>query len=505
MKAVIYARVSSKDQEETGYSLPAQVKLLKEYAYKKRLSVVKVYSISESASGQKQREMFKEMLEYIRKNNIKNIVCEKVDRLTRNLKDAVDIDEWINKEAERNVHFVKENVVLSLESKANEKFIWNIKVSVAQYYINNLSEEVKKGQLEMLDQGQLPAPAKIGYQTVGEKGHKTHIPKKPEATHIAKMFDLYATGQYSTRGLPDVMAEQGLRSRTGQALHKSDIHRILCDPYYYGMIRWKGRLYPGKHEAIIEKNTYDTVQAFLRRKNGPKYARHNPTFKGMLRCGGCGGTITWEIQKGHWYGHCNGYRQCDQKTYVRQEKLEEQIISDLTLYQRLTPRFIEWLRKALKESHAAKIHEHNEAIEDLTRRRENVQQRLDRIYDEHLDGKIDDKYYKRRKNEYELERESLLDAINRHDQADKAYFELGSTLLDLAKNSEKIYNRNDEVEKKRHLLSIVFSNLVLDRERAVCTAKKPFQILADAAKSRNGSRGRTRTDNLVVTCNPLFS
>ena len=138
MKTVLFARVSSKEQEQEGYSLPAQEKLLTEYAERKNLEITKSFSISESASGRYQRKTFNEMLEYVTKNKIKVIVCEKVDRLTRNLKDAVSINEWIQEDPERQVHFVKENCVLSKESKSNEKFIWNIKVSVAQYYIEKL-------------------------------------------------------------------------------------------------------------------------------------------------------------------------------------------------------------------------------------------------------------------------------------------------------------------------------------------------------------------------------
>ena len=95
MKSVILARVSSKEQDETGYSLPSQEKLLNEYGQSKNLLPAKNFSISESASGQKQRATFNEMMAYVTKHDIKNIICEKVDRLTRNFRDAVAINDWI--------------------------------------------------------------------------------------------------------------------------------------------------------------------------------------------------------------------------------------------------------------------------------------------------------------------------------------------------------------------------------------------------------------------------
>ena len=70
-KAILYARVSSREQEETGYSLDAQEKLLKEYA-EKQFKVVKTYKISESAAGKQIRKTFSEMMGYIEKNNSLN-------------------------------------------------------------------------------------------------------------------------------------------------------------------------------------------------------------------------------------------------------------------------------------------------------------------------------------------------------------------------------------------------------------------------------------------------
>jgi len=99
MKAVIYTRVSSREQEESEYFLPAQEKLLKEYAKRNGFEIAKIFSISKSASGKRQREIFNQMLSYVKRNDIKIIPSEKADRLTRNLKDAVMIDDWLEKRA----------------------------------------------------------------------------------------------------------------------------------------------------------------------------------------------------------------------------------------------------------------------------------------------------------------------------------------------------------------------------------------------------------------------
>ena len=90
MRAVLFCRVSSREQE-SGYSLDAQRKLLTSYAEKREFAIAKVFSLSESASGKEQRKIFNEMLAFIKTKNVNVIICEKVDRLTRNKKSAVKI------------------------------------------------------------------------------------------------------------------------------------------------------------------------------------------------------------------------------------------------------------------------------------------------------------------------------------------------------------------------------------------------------------------------------
>src|SRR3972149_8347365 len=121
MKAVLLCRVSSKEQEETGYALPAQEKLLNEYAVRQNYDLARVFSISESASGRKQREIFNGMMDYINREGVKIVIIEKVDRLTRNFKDAVMVDEWLEEDEQRQVHFVKDSLVLHRNSRLQVK------------------------------------------------------------------------------------------------------------------------------------------------------------------------------------------------------------------------------------------------------------------------------------------------------------------------------------------------------------------------------------------------
>jgi len=140
-KAVKYGRVSSDRQEKEGFSLQAQDKLLDLYAVEHNIKIVSSFFESETAkkAGRKQ---FNEMVKFLKKNkNVRTILVEKTDMLYRNLKDYILLDEIEGLK----IHFVKEGTILSENSKSQDKFMHGIRVLMAKNYIDNLSEEIKKG------------------------------------------------------------------------------------------------------------------------------------------------------------------------------------------------------------------------------------------------------------------------------------------------------------------------------------------------------------------------
>lgn len=151
-KVIIYARVSSKEQEEEGFSIPSQPKLLREYAQKNRFEIVEEFVDVETAK-QAGRANFGQMVHFLKESpSVKAILVEKTDRLYRNFKDYVTIDE-LGVE----IHLVKEGEVLGPASRSHQKFIHGIRVLMAKNYIDNLSEEVRKGHAEKAEQGEYPS------------------------------------------------------------------------------------------------------------------------------------------------------------------------------------------------------------------------------------------------------------------------------------------------------------------------------------------------------------
>src|SRR6202453_755862 len=122
--------------------------------------------------------------------SVRVLLVEKTDRLYRNLKDWVTVDEL-----DVEMHFPKEGVVLSRESRSSEKFVHGIKVLMAKNYIDNLSEEARKGQQEKADQGIWPTKAPLGYLNVTGPDGKKIISSDPDmAPIVSHLFGWYATG-----------------------------------------------------------------------------------------------------------------------------------------------------------------------------------------------------------------------------------------------------------------------------------------------------------------------
>lgn len=488
-KAVTYARVSSREQEETGYSLPAQEKLLKEYISRKGFRVAKKFSISESASGRKQRKTFKEMLECIKKNDVRIIVCEKVDRLTRNLKDAVCINEWVNENPEREVHFVKENCVLNKNSKSNEKFIWNIKISVAQYYIDNLSEETKKGLLEKAEEGWYPGSSKRGYKTIGDIGHKIWaVDNSPdsETPFIKKAFELYANSNWSLKKLREEMFKEGWKQKNGKPIAKSTLAFTLKDVFYCKKFNWRGKVYNnGNHERLVSDEIFEIVQRKLQGKAQPRYRTHNHLFKGMITCEKCGCSITAEIQKGHTYYHCTHFKPCNQKKFIREEEIEKQVLGCFDEIAIKDKETLGLITESLKESHAEEMSYHNQALTALNKRYQTLQKRLDELYLDKLDRRITLEKYEELEAKFRKEQEEVRQELARHENANINYFELGANLLELSSKAKEIYLKRELIEDKRRLLNLIFLNLALKDGFVRKTYQKPFQIISERVKNGN--------------------
>ena len=150
----------------------------------------------------------------------------------------------------------------------------DIRLAMARNYSENLREEVKKGMSEKASQGTYPGRAPFGYRN--NRAART-IEIHPEKGAIAQqVFEMYASGHYSLLGLSKELRHHGA------SISKTNLHKMLTNPFYIGQFEWGGHMYRGAHPSLISSRTIRPGAS------GSEWrARHRNTASTTLRSGEC--------------------------------------------------------------------------------------------------------------------------------------------------------------------------------------------------------------------------
>jgi len=192
---------------------------------------------------------------------------------------------------------------------------------------------------------------------------------------VGKLFEWYATGQYSLKELARKAGATGFDyTRSGNRVPPSTLQTILRNRLYNGSFVWNGKLYQGTHEPLVSVELWGRVQGVMDGRHAKKHRRmtHDFAFSGLIACSKCGCSVVGEIKKQKYiYYHCTGYANkcrgepatCRRK-YVREEVLEQQF-TDMLGRLRFDDEVLEWIGEALHASHADERRENEEAIRRL--------------------------------------------------------------------------------------------------------------------------------------------
>jgi site-specific DNA recombinase len=467
--AVIYARVSSKEQEREGYSIPAQLKLLREYATNNDLRVEREFVDVETAK-MAGRKNFGEMVQYLEKSPAcRVVIAEKTDRLYRNLRDYLTLEDM-----DAEIHLPKEGQTICKESKSQSKLIHGIHVVLARNFIENLKEEVKKGMREKAEQGIYPSRPPLGYRN--NKLERTIEVDPAKAPAARRMFELYASGRFSLD-----LVWKTLKLEFEVALSKSHVEKLLKNCFYVGKFHWDGILYPGTHEPLVSRSLFDQVQNVFRGHNQPKYKKREYAFGGLLKCAYDDCTVTAEIKKGRYiYYHCTGYRGKCALPYFREEELGNrlgQILKDI----HIPDEVLEQLRQTLlHDKGRAEVHGQSET-ERLRTRLAQVRRRIEQAYLDKLDGKITEAFWDARSVEWNQEEQQILMALDGLERQSPERLLDGVRILELANKAYFLYLKQPPAEKAK-LLRIVLSNCKIDAASVDPTYRKPFDLIFQRVK-----------------------
>lgn len=464
VNAVLYVRVSSREQAIEGYSIEAQRRFLVQHAAAAGFQIVAEFSDEETAKTTG-RPGFEALLAYIRsRSDVRTILVEKTDRLLRNFRDFITIDE-----AEIDVVFAKEGTTFGPNSHSSQRFLQTIKVGMARHYIENLSEEVKKGLHEKcrLD-GAWPALAPLGYRNVSDAFGIAPDPVK--APLVKQLFEEAARGDRSHRTLAAFAYDIGLRTRDGHRIGKSHIAKIISNPLYAGQFSWGGKQYEGKYEPLVTTTLFHRVQHALSAKSKSKTRKFLFPLSGLLSCGVCGGRmsgdlkvkVTSKARHEFVYYSCGGRMGC--REYFPERIFETKIVSILDSL-KLDGAVSAWIGEELARWYDTSTEQEQVEKERRERRIGQLRTRMRKAWEEKEEGTLDAGSYRSFVSDWQAEIDELLRSMTmaRPTVSRGAFLRAGAAPLELLQAAPALYVTQSR-EEKNALCKIVFSNLTVAKD-----------------------------------------
>ena len=321
-KFFIYTRKSTDTEDRQVRSISDQLAELKSLALKEDIDVVDIF-VEKQTAKTPGRPVFNEMLLRIEQNEASGILAWHPDRLARNSVDGGKIIYLLDTGKITELKFP----TFWCDPTPQGKFMLSIAFSQSKYYVDNLSENIKRGHRNKVKEGIWPQMSPIGYLNIKGGGI---IPNKDLVPLIRKTFEAYATGNFTLRQVRDKFNALGLRTKSDKELSVSNYQNMLKNPIYTGLMRYNSEIYEGKHEPIITKKLFDTVQEVMSRKSKPHSKGLKPfLYRGFFRCGECGCFITTEEQKGHHYLRCTKRKNPCTQPYMREELITSQIQNEI--------------------------------------------------------------------------------------------------------------------------------------------------------------------------------
>ncbi len=498
MNVVIWARVSSREQKD-GYSIDAQLRATRERVAKNGWTVAREFVVAESAKRGAERLAFNEMFKWVKANakrlKIQAILSHKLDRVCRNMRDAVRLQE-LEDVCGVQLAFVDNQ----FGPGAAGALSFNVMAAVAQYYSDNLRAETLKGMDERVKQGWPPGHAPFGYDNVDDKAE----PVKPHPTQVKalmRIFELYATGRYTFESLADQLAKEGHVYRPSHPRFlRTGLSYILGNRFYVGELERNGKVYQGKYRLVIDRRVFNTCQDILEGKNRRFSDARHAFSGGLIRCACCGFALTGERirrkltggnVREHMYYRCANNDRPDAHPVVRwrEESIEQAILADLGTMRFPTDDMANWFRDAIRASfdNLGEVTRHQR--QSLARRRMELKNMNDRLLNGYLSGAIEEAVMQAKQEELKRQLAEVEQSLDSAKDVAPDAPERALSLFDFSQRLVESWHGSNSA-LKREILEVVSLNRHANDVTLVVEKRKPFDFLAERPLLQDGSGGR---------------
>jgi site-specific DNA recombinase len=374
--AIIYLRVSSKGQltgpSAEGYSIEGQRAACLRHAEQLGADIIGEYVEPGRTATNAQRPALQRMLADLGELRPTYVIFYDLSRSARDEFDAF----WLLREIRS--HGAKlESTLERIDDDETGMLLYTFMTGINAHRSRIDGKKVKVGVERKFLDGGAHGPARIGYlntrENIGGKDVAV-VALDPDRQGLIKLaFDLAATGDHTITTITAVLEDAGLRTRPthtrpSHPLSRSMVHRILRDDFYTGVVTHKGAKREGRHDALIDRETFERVQKVLdgHRASGDRSHKHSHYLKGSIYCA-CGKRLGYGRHRGR-HGGVYAYFSCLSRVqrggrcsapYFRVEPVERAIEAR---YEAMTLTAAQ--QKAIREA----LHDYVEAKADVARR-----------------------------------------------------------------------------------------------------------------------------------------
>ena len=511
LRYYLYARKSTDAEDRQVLSVGSQLDEGWALARRDDLDIVKVFIEKQSAKSPGRAE-FNKIIDGIRRGEADGIISWLPDRLSRNPVDSGLL-----------LYLLDEGILADLkfprfwfENTPQGKYMLSLEFSQSKHFVDNLSENVKRGLRTKVRRGEMPGIAPIGY--INNKNTKRIVLDRRVAPKITEAFKLYAQGDKTMSEISQYLYDNGVKTdgrynkrkgaikRGGNKIKDDRIKKILKNPFYYGYFMYNDELHKGEHTTIISKSLYDKCQRVMeRRGHAQPTAAERPVipFLGLLHCS-CGMGITAETktrtQKNGNHHEWTYYR-CSRKNKavkcsepaVREAVLWEQL-SALLLGYSLPSEAITWLLDKIEADERAESSHNSSASEELRRQVADLTAKQKLLLDSYLDQVIDRQTFTEKKAELMSQQATFDEQLARLERGGTAWVEPMRRWILTIGSICKIVDSRDFDAQKALLLEIFGSNLLLKDKNVVAFSdgkiKSPPETAWSALRAANPKAAR---------------
>ena len=474
-KYILYARKSTDTEDKQVLSIDAQLAELRKFARDNHLMVVDEL-IEKRTAKSPGRPIFNSMIKRIENGEVNGILAWHPDRLARNSIDGGQIIYLLDQTSLNFLRFP----VFQFENTSQGKFMLSIMFGQSKYYVDNLSENTKRGLRARVRNGDFPSVAPFGY--LNDTRTKTIVLDKRYSPLVKQLFERYAKGNQTMENLAIFLKENGAITRGGKLFKDDKVKSILQNPFYYGHFLYGGELHEGRHTPIISKALYDKVQRVIETRGHQKPQIKEPIpFLGLLRCVYCGMSTTAETKtktQKNGNTHSWTYCRCSRKKRavkcveppIREKDLLPQLSALLGEYE-MSSEIYTFMTDKMAQDEQAESVGNISVIDDLRSQisRLNAKQKI--LLDSYLDQDIDRQTFLTKKSEILSEKKSLEESLANLQANQFAWLEPMRKWLETAKSICNLRENNDFNGQKAVLSEIFGLNLFLSNKTLTQTPK----------------------------------